>query len=938
MVDPYKFSGSLSAKDSTYVERDADRDLYDALIAGEFCYVLESRQTGKSSLRNRIMEKFQAPNVNIKYVAYNITKGSVQQAILSDWYQDQISRIISDFKINYSLNLGINLKEWWEDTPGSPLGKYEKFIEDVLLAQTGDDKIVIFIDEIDSVLDFPFPTDDFFAFIRACYEERNNKPMYKRLTFCILGVASPNNLIKDKRRTPFNIGKAITLKPLPVDMNDPKSFDKIEPLIKGLEGKFNDSKQIMQQILDSTGGQPFLTQKLCQLMVEESKKENPNPVDQVVKSRIIDNWEFQDEPDHLRTIRDRILMNEKWAFDLLKMYRDILSYGQIDANSSFNQIELKLTGLVLQDGSLLKAYNPIYREIFNLNWVEVQLGKLRLYIEEFNNWNKADYRNKQLYLLYGDKFEQAWQWKEGLQQQGGDITGREQTFLIDSQQFWVKVRNAFPYECNYQAIIQAMNDCTGGFEDFNKIIFEIARSEDREPPAMGTEKDWMGDLVTSNLNRFCQPDSIEKQFMDDNDPNIDRFRLICTYQEILQNEAVTFDESPEHKKLAGMCLIIKNQEDNKLRILNKIYEYIFNQELVNKMLDYICPYTKEFQAWQASGCQDKSLLCEDLQKAIDWIQNKDKLSESELEFIITSLVWEMWQSDDAVNKVKEFLPQVQKKTQTPAHLVRVIQAILAGTRPQLVLLQDVLQWVGDAEFIPTEDEAKWLKGVVRSHLKNCNAQKLAEYLDFNDPSNACWRELQIKHSDCFIVIDREILDEYSKFRYSLIVSEFPNLQQIVSNYLSRIFDKEIKKMKQDKLDELLSSIVAKGSAIEAIAIVNLEEGTLEYHNKELETSKPEIYQALFGNRDVSDALADFSDLKGIPVALKTFGNATKYGELEYSMFYLNKGIVIVDFLDLPQLTVAICFIATSEANFAKLVRQYRDTISPIKEELESALG
>jgi hypothetical protein len=63
----------------------------------------------------------------------------------------------------------------------------------------------------------------------------------------------------------------------------------------------------MQEILEWTGGQPFLTQKLCQFMVEESEQENPRTVEQVVKSGIIESWESQDEPEHLRTIQARIL-------------------------------------------------------------------------------------------------------------------------------------------------------------------------------------------------------------------------------------------------------------------------------------------------------------------------------------------------------------------------------------------------------------------------------------------------------------------------------------------------------------------------------------------------------------------------------------------------------------------------------------------------------
>jgi hypothetical protein len=57
------------------------------------------------------------------------------------------------------------------------------------------ENIVIFIDEIDSVLGLNFPIDDFFAAIRACYNKRAQNPEYKRLTFVLLGVATPTELI-----------------------------------------------------------------------------------------------------------------------------------------------------------------------------------------------------------------------------------------------------------------------------------------------------------------------------------------------------------------------------------------------------------------------------------------------------------------------------------------------------------------------------------------------------------------------------------------------------------------------------------------------------------------------------------------------------------------------------------------------------------------------
>jgi hypothetical protein len=57
----------------------------------------------------------------------------------------------------------------------------------------------------------PFSTDEFFAGIRECYNRRTQGPEFERLTFCLLGVASPSDLIRDTRTTPFNIGRRIEL-------------------------------------------------------------------------------------------------------------------------------------------------------------------------------------------------------------------------------------------------------------------------------------------------------------------------------------------------------------------------------------------------------------------------------------------------------------------------------------------------------------------------------------------------------------------------------------------------------------------------------------------------------------------------------------------------------------------------------------------------------
>jgi len=56
----YKVGGSLEYQHPTYVVRNADAQLYQGLINGEFCYVLNSRQMGKSSLRVQMTKKLKA--------------------------------------------------------------------------------------------------------------------------------------------------------------------------------------------------------------------------------------------------------------------------------------------------------------------------------------------------------------------------------------------------------------------------------------------------------------------------------------------------------------------------------------------------------------------------------------------------------------------------------------------------------------------------------------------------------------------------------------------------------------------------------------------------------------------------------------------------------------------------------------------------------------
>ncbi len=396
MHDQYIFSGSLPENASTYVKRSADDELYEALLQNKFCYILNSRQSGKSSLRVRIMSRLS--EAGVECASIDLSSISIQSATQENWYADLIVKLIDSFALD------VDFKNWWEENQlNSPLLKFGNFLSKLLLTEILEN-IVIFVDEIDSVLSLNFKTDDFFAFIRSCYNQRVDNAEYNRLTFCLLGVASPSNLIEDKQRTPFNIGKAISLLGFQID--------EVEPLERGLQSQFSNPKAVMKEILYWTGGQPFLTQKLCQFMVEEFLQENPRTVEQVVRSRIIENWESLDEPEHLRTIRARILRDEQRAGYLLELYQQVRlaqEQSELQADDTLEQSELQLSGLVIRQHNKLRVYNPIYQEIFDDNWIENQLKNLRPYSESFRFW-VASGGTDESRLLRGLALQEALEW------------------------------------------------------------------------------------------------------------------------------------------------------------------------------------------------------------------------------------------------------------------------------------------------------------------------------------------------------------------------------------------------------------------------------------------------------------------------------------------------------------------------------------------------
>src|SRR5438477_7824241 len=198
----YVTGGTLRLDAPSYVERQADRDLFDSLQDGEFCYVLTSRQMGKSSLMVRTANKLRSEGIHV--IALDLSAIG-QNLTPSQWYNGLLT------SMGDQLGLEDELEEFWVANERlSPVQRWFASIRKIVLARRPG-AVVIFLDEIDSVRSLPFSTDEFFAAIRECYNRRVEDPELTRLSFCLLGVATPSDLIRDTLTTPFNIGQRVEL-------------------------------------------------------------------------------------------------------------------------------------------------------------------------------------------------------------------------------------------------------------------------------------------------------------------------------------------------------------------------------------------------------------------------------------------------------------------------------------------------------------------------------------------------------------------------------------------------------------------------------------------------------------------------------------------------------------------------------------------------------
>lgn len=350
-----------------YVTRDADNEL--KIIINEMerpGYVLVARQMGKTNLLLNAMRTLKTEDRLLVYVDM-----SNVFAVEKDCY-----RYIIDNAIEPNEAIFESIKNEISDirSQNLPANKeYSKSLNVLLNLFHGD--VIIILDEIDALRSAEY-SDHIFAQIRSTYFSRTNFPILNRLTYILSGVIEPSELIKDRNKSPFNIGEKIYL-------ND-FSFEEHNKFIE--KSKLNVSQTNSKEIFSWTNGNPRLTFDICS-EIENSILNNiqidKEGISDIIKKKYLINFDIP-PIDHIRELiksnkhaRDAIISIHNESDDISdELKQKLYLYGIIDSN--FNK------------KTVIK--NKIIQESLSLNWINT--------LEDSQNqvtltYGLAQYENKE---------------------------------------------------------------------------------------------------------------------------------------------------------------------------------------------------------------------------------------------------------------------------------------------------------------------------------------------------------------------------------------------------------------------------------------------------------------------------------------------------------------------------------------------------------------
>ncbi len=336
-AEPELPGGQVDVASQFYIERQPieERCYQTILQPSALIRIKAPRQMGKTSLMARILHHGSRQG----YCTVPLTFQLVDKAVFADldkflkWFCAYVGR---------ELHLPNQLDDYWDEIFGSKVNCKDYF-EKYILPQI-DSPLILGLDEIDRVFQYPDIAEDFLGLLRAWHEESKRRDIWKKLRLIVVHsteVYIPMNI----NQSPFNVG-------LPVDLPE-FNAGQIQDL--AARHNLNWSNAEVEKLMAIVGGHPYLV-RVALYHISQSEL----TLDELTESAIADSGIYS---DHLR----RQLWNLEEYPELAAGMREIAAADSPVQLKAMQAFKLDSLGLVKLQGNECVPRCELYRQYFRTN-------------------------------------------------------------------------------------------------------------------------------------------------------------------------------------------------------------------------------------------------------------------------------------------------------------------------------------------------------------------------------------------------------------------------------------------------------------------------------------------------------------------------------------------------------------------------------------------
>ncbi|QLE44505.1 hypothetical protein FD723_31555 [Nostoc sp. C052] len=237
--------GSVPLNSSFYIKRPPieERTYTEIKKPGSLIRIKAPSKMGKTSLMHRILTHAKQTGVHTVQISLQRADSQVFTSLekFLRWFCANVSR---------QLNLEIRLDDYWDDDIGSKVS-CTLYLQEYLLEKI-DAPIVLALDEVNRIFEYPEISRDFLPLLRSWYEDASELEIWQKLRLVVVH-ATEAYIPLDINQSPFNVGLPIKLPEFSLEQMQELAVRHELDWAKGEQGL-----QKLAPLLAMIGGHPYL--------------------------------------------------------------------------------------------------------------------------------------------------------------------------------------------------------------------------------------------------------------------------------------------------------------------------------------------------------------------------------------------------------------------------------------------------------------------------------------------------------------------------------------------------------------------------------------------------------------------------------------------------------------------------------------------------------